>query len=219
MAAQPAAAPGPSAPLTPAPMPEKVPPIQEQIKDLMTQTNAFLVKVPIAKNLSDKTGQPPAVLAGAAFLFTCLIILYSHGFDALCNLVGFVYPLYASYKALKTEGKADDTEWLTYWVVFGFFIVVEDFADAVFDRNVWSTMYFVLKLVFIIWCQLPQYKGANWVYNKIVYPVLKKYEKDIDASLHVAEQGAEQAANQAKADIAEQAIQNAAGRQPSKKAM
>jgi len=166
--------------------PQAVPSISEQVKSLTDATNAFLLQVPIAKNLSDKTGQPPAVLAAAAAVLMCLIILWSHGFDALCNLVGFMYPLYASFKALK--GKGDDTEWLTYWVVFGFFIVFEDFADAMFERNMWSTVYFVLKLVFLIWCQLPQYKGANWVFNHVIYPVLHKYEKDIDSIGEVAKE-------------------------------
>ena len=190
--------------------PQAVPPISEQIKQITESTNAFLYKVPIAKNLSEKTGQPPAVLAAGAAGLMCLIILWSHGFDALCNLVGFVYPLYASFKALKSEGKGDDTQWLTYWVVFGAFVVFEDFADAIFERNIWSTVYFLSKLFFLLWCQSPQYKGANWVFNHVIYPILKKYEKDIDSLGAVAEQQA--------ADVAENAIAKAAANRSSKKA-
>lgn len=192
--------------------PAAVPPISEQIKQLQESANTFLYKVPIAKNLSEKTGQPPAVLAAAGLGLLCLIILWSHGFDALCNLIGFVYPLYASFKALKSEGKGDDTQWLTYWVVFGAFIVIEDFTDAIFERNVWSTVYFLLKIVFLLWCQLPQYKGANWVFNKVIYPVLKKYEKDIDSL------GAVQEPAQGQDAVAENAIAKAAGNRSSKKA-
>jgi hypothetical protein len=38
--------------------------------------------------------------------------------------VGFVYPVYESIKTIETEGnKADDTFWLTYWLVFALFKV------------------------------------------------------------------------------------------------
>jgi receptor expression-enhancing protein 5/6 len=44
-------------------------------------------------------------------------------------LVGFVWPVYASFKALKSADTADDTQWLTYWIVFGIVSTVESFTD------------------------------------------------------------------------------------------
>ena len=49
----------------------------------------------------------------------------------LANTVGFLYPAYCSIKALESSVKNDDTQWLTYWVVFAFFSVVEYFADFI----------------------------------------------------------------------------------------
>ena len=49
----------------------------------------------------------------------------------LANIVGFVYPAYCSIKALESTVKNDDTQWLTYWVVFAAFSVVEYFADFI----------------------------------------------------------------------------------------
>ena len=45
--------------------------------------------------------------------------------------MGFLYPAYCSIKALESSVKNDDTQWLTYWVVFAFFSVVEYFADFI----------------------------------------------------------------------------------------
>ena len=45
--------------------------------------------------------------------------------------MGFVYPAYCSIKALESTVKNDDTQWLTYWVVFAAFSVVEYFADFI----------------------------------------------------------------------------------------
>jgi receptor expression-enhancing protein 5/6 len=38
-------------------------------------------------------------------------------------VIGFVYPLIASVKAIETETLDDDKQWLTYWIIFVFFKV------------------------------------------------------------------------------------------------
>jgi receptor expression-enhancing protein 5/6 len=38
----------------------------------------------------------------------------------LSGIVGFVYPAYASFKALETENKDDDRRCLVYWTVYAF---------------------------------------------------------------------------------------------------
>jgi hypothetical protein len=39
------------------------------------------------------------------------------------DLVGFVYPMYGSIKAIESKESEDDTLWLTYWLVFALFKV------------------------------------------------------------------------------------------------
>ncbi len=46
------------------------------------------------------------------------------------QIVGFVYPAYASFKAIESPDKHDDTMWLTYWVVFAVFSIAETFSDT-----------------------------------------------------------------------------------------
>jgi len=38
---------------------------------------------------------------------------------------------YESMKAIESVGTADDTQWLTYWVVFGFFGVIEYWSRTI----------------------------------------------------------------------------------------
>ena len=52
----------------------------------------------------------------------------------------FAYPAYCSIQALESKTKGDDTQWLTYWVVFAAFSVIEYFADFIAGW-VGSTMY------------------------------------------------------------------------------
>ena len=39
------------------------------------------------------------------------------------DMVGFIYPMYKSIKAIESEEKADDSQWLTYWLIFSLFKV------------------------------------------------------------------------------------------------
>jgi len=155
--------------------------------------DASLANVALAKLAAEKTGQRPAVLAVGLFLSCCLMILYTHGWDTLVKLVGFSYPVYASFKALKTEAASDDTEWLTYWVVFGTFILLEDFSSLFFEESNWSFLYYIAKLVFILWLFMPKFKGANTVFKKIISPVLTKWEKSIDQARVEAREFADKA--------------------------
>ena len=47
------------------------------------------------------------------------------------TIFSFAYPAYCSIQALETKTKGDDTQWLTYWVVFAAFSVIEYFADFI----------------------------------------------------------------------------------------
>ena len=50
------------------------------------------------------------------------------GFNLVYYSPRFLYPAYWSIKALETSDVKDDRKWLTYWVVFAFFSVLEYFS-------------------------------------------------------------------------------------------
>ncbi|RDB24570.1 Protein YOP1 [Hypsizygus marmoreus] len=73
-------------------------------------------------------------------------------------------------RAIESPSPHDDVQWLTYWVVFGFFNFVESFAlRLVLYYLPW---YFVFKTLFIVWLQLPVFRGAQVAYFSIIKPVL-----------------------------------------------
>ena len=94
------------------------------------------------------------VLGGA------LLVIFLHFFNSLAgpisNLVGWALPAYLSFKALGTPGTRDDIQWLTYWVVFGFFNFVESLALRIVLY--YLPWYFAFKTVFILWLQLPVFR-------------------------------------------------------------
>jgi len=89
--------------------------------------------------------------------------------------------MYASYKAIESENKDDDTQWLMYWVCFASFSVLETFSDYIIF---WIPFYWELKLIFLIVLQLPQFKVAEKIYFNIVQPYMNKYSEPIDRFLN-----------------------------------
>lgn len=46
-------------------------------------------------------------------------------------------------KAIESPNKDDDTQWLTYWVVYGVFSIAEFFSDLFLS---WFPFYYMLKV-------------------------------------------------------------------------
>ena len=106
-----------------------------------------LSKYPSVVQFERKAGVSKVFLAlGIGFIYFFLIFL-NYGGQILSNLVGFIFPgtpqsppslrhlcwyvAYESMKAIESAGTADDTQWLTYWVVFSFFNVVEYWSRTI----------------------------------------------------------------------------------------
>lgn len=93
--------------------------------------------------------------------------------------MGFLYPVYMSFKTLERPTTPLLRQWLMYWIVYGVFTTCEHISDKIFA---WSAslppsvlialadargccsavlrrvpFYNPLKLLFLLWCFLPRY--------------------------------------------------------------
>ncbi|PPQ73096.1 hypothetical protein CVT24_009432 [Panaeolus cyanescens] len=136
----------------------------------VNQLDKELTKYPVLNNLEQRTQIPKAytVIGGL------VLVVILHAFNSLAapisNLVGWGLPAYLSFKAIETPSPHDDVQWLTYWVVFGFFNFLESFALRLVLYYV--PWYFAFKSAFIIWLQLPAFRGAQVTYFNIIKPLL-----------------------------------------------
>merc|ERR1712055_323163 len=130
------------------------------------------------KMLEDNTGVQRLYIAYGLGGIIVLWLAFGFGAQLLANTVGFLYPAYCSIKALESSVKNDDTQWLTYWVVFGLFSVIEYFiAD-------WVPFYWLFKCLFLIWCMVPmEANGANVIYSKVILPFFLEQQDNIDGAL------------------------------------
>ncbi|KAF6827438.1 membrane biogenesis protein yop1 [Colletotrichum plurivorum] len=162
---------------------------QDRVQNLIGQLDRELSKYPALSNLEKQTNVPKAyAVIGVAALYFFLII-FNLGGQLLTNIAGFVIPGYYSLNALFTANKQDDTQWLTYWVVFAFFT---SRCREPRQRRLLVPLLLHLQVCFpavavsaplpvcpsrsaILSMPLTQDSGAEIIFNSFLAPMLAKY--------------------------------------------
>jgi receptor expression-enhancing protein 5/6 len=144
---------------------------QDKAQHQISQIDKELSKYPVLNNFEKQTSVPKVYaflgLIGLYFFF----VFFNIGGEFLVNFAGFVIPGYYSLEALFSASKVDDTQWLTYWVVYAFLTVFESVINAVY----WFPFYYVFKFVLILWMALPMTNGAQIVFRSFIQPVFSRF--------------------------------------------
>ena len=129
--------------------------------------------------ISEKTGVDGKIISSVLLISSvfCFINLFS---KYITCLVGVTLPAYWSIKAIESQEFDDDKQWLTYWAIYGLFTLLDQFANIILRI---FPFYFIFKILFLIWCFMPNTMGALFIYNKFVAPYFKKYEEKIDKKI------------------------------------
>ena len=126
--------------------------------------------------IEKKTEINPKVIVGGLIL--ALILTMTKWFNSYVTcLVGVLCPTYMSLKAIESPEDDDDKQYLTYWVVYGLFSVIDVFTSFLVKR---IPFYYTIKLGFLIWLFMPNFRGAVYIYNLVVGPIFRKYEPKFD---------------------------------------
>jgi|SaaInlStandDraft_7_1057024.scaffolds.fasta_scaffold36367_1 receptor expression-enhancing protein 1/2/3/4 len=64
-----------------------------------------------------------------------------------------------------------------YWIILALFSVVEFWLDLLVS---WIPMYYELKVGFLLWLQMPAFRGAEYLYVTYVEPYFAKHEETLD---------------------------------------
>ena len=126
----------------------------------------------ILKQVSEATGQPVSSLMQYGLILGVMMVMFGVGSSYITNLLGVAYPAFMSFLALESDGLEDDKQWLTYWVCFGAFNIVDQFAGVILR---FIPFYYFLKLGFLVYLFHPSTLGATTVYNTIILPRVQQY--------------------------------------------
>ncbi|KAI8986593.1 TB2/DP1, HVA22 family-domain-containing protein [Pilobolus umbonatus] len=152
--------------------------IQSKGKQALTRLDDELSKFKYANEFQRQTGIPKSYAAlGVCGVFLVMIFFNLAG-QLLTNGISWIYPAYASFKAIESPSKEDDKQWLTYWTVIGFFQMIEYFSDILLH---WFPFYYLFKTLLVLYLALPYFRGAETVYSRFLRPYLLQAQNDIDA--------------------------------------
>ena len=146
----------------------------EEVQAKLDKINNSLSKLPVVSQLVDATGIKPFYMILIFLLVSaCFVGLELPGSAILIQVIGVLYPCWCSILALETtETYEDDKKWLTYWMIFNFFNMI----DYSFKWITQCIPFFLLfRLFILIWLQSPTSEGALHVYKKIVKPFAENW--------------------------------------------
>lgn len=106
------------------------------------------------------------------------------------SLLTILFPIFASYKALRITDPALLTPWLMYWVILSLFSLFEYWTYFIIS---WVPFYAYFRLALLSYLVLPQTQGARIIYQSHVHPFLAHYEHDIDVFITDAHDKAKKA--------------------------
>lgn len=142
--------------------------------------NLWLDECPPIRWVAEKCGISPLAVAAAGFLWFLLFVLWGFMGDLVCKVVGNLYPMYASFRALEDGDHDEVSSWLAYWITFAAFTLLEGASAKLMS---WLPFYYVMRLALIMWLFLPATRGAQALYRWAVAPVLRRYRPQVDAAL------------------------------------
>ena len=119
------------------------------------------------KQATAATGLKPNQVMQYSLVACVLFVMFGVGQSYITNTIGVAYPAFMSFVALESAGTEDDKQWLTYWVCFGAFNIVDQFAGLILQ---FIPFYYFLKLGFLVYLFHPSTLGATVVYEKFVLP-------------------------------------------------
>jgi len=91
---------------------------------------------------------PVKSLMQYSLLAGIMAVMFGVGSTYITNLIGVAYPAFMSFMALESVGTEDDKQWLTYWVCFGAFNIIDQFAGVILT---FIPFYYFLKLGFLVY--------------------------------------------------------------------
>ena len=180
----------------------------DQIKENLKKNTAILDPyanmVPVFGQIAAQADINPGAVLGLISGVLLLILIVLQGWAILVTTLTVLYPALLSIRAIQSEDDEDDKVWLSYWMIFGIYTVLETFFGFIFYFIPYWTL---IRSALFMWLLLPQFKGSQTVYEQVLRPLLKanqdlieKYAQQMTSTLQEAQEQAKKEAASAVSD-------------------
>ena len=89
------------------------------------------------------------------------------------RVIGNVFPLYESIRAIATPETSDDKLWLQFWISQGLVFYVTEWVEDFTVDNLSLYLYFYhIEMFFFLWLYLPYTDGATLVFDTVTQPYI-----------------------------------------------
>jgi hypothetical protein len=90
---------------------------------------------------------------------------------------GTVFPAYQTCKAAVSNEAEAMARWLQFWLIMAILSCVQGVIDIV---GAYLPFFFEAKIAFILWLSLDKFKGATFLFQKYLKPLLDSHAGKID---------------------------------------
>jgi receptor expression-enhancing protein 5/6 len=171
--------------------------LNQKLKSLSPLAN----KIPQVEEFAKQFGVESGVLLGAGLLLGTLVTFILFGGTILTLTITVLYPAFKSILALETESTTDDKEWLTYWIIFGIFNLIDEVFGCFLSL---IPYWYWAKLLFFIYLLAPQTRGAQFLYSSIVKDLLERNKWKIEGLINDVKYSVKDVASEAKRTAAQE---------------
>lgn len=142
---------------------------QQRLTSALNSIQAEASKSQFLGRMEQQTGVSKSYqLGGFAGVYLLMVFLNVGGIGQLfANLAAVALPGYYSLKALETPGSRDDTQFLTYWVVYAALSIIEFWSSFILY---WIPFYWFFKTIVFLYLGLPHFNGSQMVYDNVLRP-------------------------------------------------
>ncbi|KAL3083716.1 hypothetical protein niasHS_008413 [Heterodera schachtii] len=123
---------------------------------------------PIIDTVERQTGMDREQLFFTVVALLTFYLLFGSYNIFVSNVLVKSYPVYQSVMTIRSQSKADDTQWLAYWCAFALCSLVDHFI-APFG------LYLLLKTAVLVYMLLPQTYGAHNCFVNYVQPMMERF--------------------------------------------
>jgi receptor expression-enhancing protein 5/6 len=136
--------------------------------------DAMLASYAVLERAERQTGVRKSHLLGFVMAVTLSIPLAFLFPGLICAPLSLVYPLWATARAAEGHDKAEDVQWLAYWLCYGLLALSLGVTEAPILRRFFpkSKIMAIARALFLVYLYAPPTRGATLVWNKALRPLL-----------------------------------------------